>query len=327
MTSLFFDLIIFGFLTLDLLVIGGFILAFSRYRKFSAISIGVFIFLLLSGFTVFYGSFIEPKRLVVTSYRWSEISQKLAAKNDKLKIALLSDFHLGPYKKKAWVSKVVKKLAELKPDLVLVAGDFIFERYEPLDDFEPFRELKTPLGIFGVFGNHDYGETLDELRNEKGRAQARLLRENLEKNGIRVLVNETVEFPNRQLVIGGVDEIWTLEADIEKTFSLASDRKRPQKDDTLTRVLLAHNPDVIKVAKGYPIDFVIAGHTHAGQIRLPFWGSVPQIPTKLGNRYDEGLFYFERFDGEKIPLLITRGVGESGPRARLFAPPEIIMIE
>lgn len=321
MTALAFDLIIYGFLLFDLIIIGSFILGWIRIGKksFTIIPIFVFCFMLLAGATVFYGSFIEPKLLTVTTYSWKQFSPELFEKMGNMRFAIVSDFHLGPYKKKAWIEKTARKLEELNPDIILLLGDFIFERYEPTDDFEPLKTLRPRLGMYAVWGNHDYGETLDELRNKEGKKRIANLRKTLEKAGIKILVNESVIFPEAPFMLGGIDEIWTLHADIPKTFG---DFKEPS-----VRILAAHNPDAVKAAIKYPVDFVIAGHTHSGQIRLPFWGSIPQIPTKLGNRFDEGIFYFDRFDGKKLPLAVTRGIGESGPKARLFAPPEIMIIE
>jgi predicted MPP superfamily phosphohydrolase len=84
-------------------------------------------------------------------------------------------------------------------------------------------------------------------------------------------------------------------------------------------ILLAHNPDVILDEESTAANLVIAAHTHGGQIRLPFLGSLAPIPTKLGRAFDRGWFSLQ----EGRALFITTGVGESGVRARLFVPPQI----
>ena len=86
-------------------------------------------------------------------------------------------------------------------------------------------------------------------------------------------------------------------------------------------ILIAHNPDAILYSNADRADLVIAGHTHGGQIRLPWIGSIARIPTILGNDYDKGLFEY----GDQ-QLFITSGVSETGPRARLFNPPVISVL-
>jgi predicted MPP superfamily phosphohydrolase len=68
---------------------------------------------------------------------------------------------------------------------------------------------------------------------------------------------------------------------------------------------------------------IVSGHTHGGQIRLPWLGIVPPLPDKLGKKYDRGIFPVHN----KTILIISQGLGEHGPRARLFCPPEVMMIE
>ena len=87
-------------------------------------------------------------------------------------------------------------------------------------------------------------------------------------------------------------------------------------------ILVSHNADIVGRAEKLGIDLVLAGHTHGGQVRLPFFGAVPKIPHRLGNHYDRGLFQF----GE-TKLFITSGLGETGPRARLLVPPEVALLE
>jgi predicted MPP superfamily phosphohydrolase len=91
-------------------------------------------------------------------------------------------------------------------------------------------------------------------------------------------------------------------------------------DATAPQIVLSHTPDIIlkNIASA---DLILSGHTHGGQIRLPGIGAIPEIPTFLGRQYDEGLFNL----GDQ-QLFITRGVGESGTRARLFCPPEISIL-
>jgi hypothetical protein len=89
-------------------------------------------------------------------------------------------------------------------------------------------------------------------------------------------------------------------------------------------IMPVHNPEVATFAAretGLKPALVLSGHDHGGQIRLPLIGSLARMPHNLGRRFDRGLFYI---DG--MPLIIGQGVGESGPRARLFCPPQIVLV-
>ena len=81
-------------------------------------------------------------------------------------------------------------------------------------------------------------------------------------------------------------------------------------------IMLAHDPSVILENHARYPHLIVSGHTHGGQIRLPFIGPIGRLPTQLGRKYDQGLFAVDK----DTTLAITRGVGESGARARLFAP-------
>ena len=83
-----------------------------------------------------------------------------------------------------------------------------------------------------------------------------------------------------------------------------------------------HNPDAVSDFTDEKVDLVLAAHTHGGQIRLPFLGPIGKIPTKLGQLYDKGFF-----DINGYKTFITSGLGTSGPRARLFNHPEVVILE
>ncbi|MBI4280941.1 metallophosphoesterase, partial [Candidatus Uhrbacteria bacterium] len=155
-----------------------------------------------------------------------------------------------------------------------------------------------------VLGNHDY---LDD---------AETLRAMLAAFGVRILKNERVFLGkgNEQVAIVGVDDLWFGDVDLELA--------RMGISEEMPQILLTHNPDLVFSLKPPPVAAILAAHTHGGQIRLPFIGAVPEIPTSLGRRYARG-----RFDWNGVPLLITSGLGVTGPRARLLAPPEVMIID
>lgn len=273
-----------------------------------------FSFLMMGGiFILLYARFIEPYFLSLNN-----ITVKAPKLNTSLKIVFISDLQVGKHKKKDWVRKLVNEVEKINPDLVLLGGDYIFneddtkgevKNLEPLGDLSKFKS-------FAVLGNHEYG--LDYVLKSKQSAQvypnhAEEVFSKLTSLGIKVLRNtsEKVQIKNEMVTIYGTDDFWAkkdkwLIDNINHTF-----------------IALAHNPDSLLT---YPEnlkkpDLVLCGHTHAGQVRLPFFGPLGNAKTNLGKKYYQGLTKFK-----DISVFISRGVGESGYPIRFFAPPEIAII-
>ncbi len=310
---LFYDTAIYGFLLVDGFLVGLIVYWIVKrgWRWQRAVLLGALVF---AWFVIFYGSFIEPQRLIVVEQTISLTENPDA----DIRAVLISDFHLGPYKQKAWVEKAVKKINELSPQLIVIAGDFILEEKVHPEYLSPLKNLKADYGVYAALGNHDYIEgEFYELANYpfEGNERVEMVAKALADAGIRLLRNESVEIAlndgsGKKFLFGGADEYWTERADAAKTFS--------GKNPALQKILAVHNPDEIWDAQKAGVDLVLAAHTHGGQIRLPWLGSVPPIPDKLGRKYDRGLFQFG-----KMQMFITSGLGETGPRARLLVPPEI----
>ena len=110
--------------------------------------------------------------------------------------------------------------------------------------------------------------------------------------------------------MAGVDDLWKGKMDLDRTLKGTDDKPK---------ILLAHNPDAINEIKYTNVDFVMAGHTHGGQIRLPLFGP-PVTCSKFGSRYVAGLFR-----EEKTIMYVNKGIGVSGFPVRFFARPEITL--
>lgn len=255
--------------------------------------------LAISWMVIFYGSVIEPRALVVTK----QTVTLAESPSQTLSIALLSDFHVGPYKGKEWVRHVVKKTNEQAPDFVLIAGDFVFYDPDDVEKLEPLANLKARFGVYAVTGNHDYS----------GHAPAYVI-QTLERLGVVVLENEFLSFDveGKPFMIVGISDIWFDGDPIASLYDVSMDE---------TVILLTHNPDVLLLPLVDRADLVLAGHTHGGQIRLPWIGPVARVPTELGNALDKGFFHYNNQE-----VFITSGVSETGPRVRLFNPPEIALL-
>ncbi len=245
-----------------------------------------------------YGSFFEPHLLKTTRYA-------VGTGERSLKIAFISDIHVGPYKGRAWVKRLVRETQVLAPDIILLGGDFLHESARDLRKLEPLKEFRAPLGVYAILGNHDEYKASKEAHAW------------FAASGIPLVENRSLR-AKEGVSVAGADDDWYGETDLEAAF-------KGIPSDDLALVML-HNPDLAphaaKLMKDRPgATIFFSGHAHGGQIRLPIIGAVPKLPHHLGREYDRGIFSFD-----DIPLVLGAGAGESGPRARLFCPPEIVSV-
>lgn len=249
--------------------------------------------------------FIEPNMLVI-----NEQNIRITAL-DKIKIICVGDFHVKPYQKYR-LKYVVKQINEQHPDLILFVGDFV-SGHDPKQSMsieniaKEFIILRPKYGIYTVLGNHDWWQNGENITKV------------LEKNGITVLANENkfINIECKKLYIAGVEDYTTRAIDIVSTLKEA---KSPT-------ILLTHNPDIFpfitnknnfKITK--KADLVLAGHTHGGQVRIPFLGALI-VPSNYKNKYAEGLV---NENGRK--MFVTKGVGTSILPVRFNCVPEIVVI-
>lgn len=269
------------------------------------------VLLTLSLLHLLFGSIIEPRRIAIQE---QDIMLNENVSAAPLKAALISDLHLGPFKKKSYVEKIHNQLLEINPSIVLIAGDFIYNK-RSVPELENIKIITDSFKTFAVLGNHDYNMSIrgEDTINEELADDVRLA---LKNAGVTVLDNQySLEVPNneRPIWIVGLDS-WTAEKNdidsaIQGTIS------------SYPKIVLAHSPDVeTTINSSHEVDLILAGHTHGGQIRLPLWGAIPKLPI-LDQRFDKGLFSLE-----DTQMYVTSGIGEIGPRARLYNPPEIVVL-
>ncbi|MEC0089489.1 metallophosphoesterase [Paenibacillus macquariensis] len=266
------------------------------------------IFLILG--TGFYATKIEPKALSVTRI---DIENKYVQKSfDGKTIIQFSDTHLGPDYSVDQLQSLVDRMNLLKPDMVVFTGD-LFDNYAEYGSKnrklaqKVLAKIKAPLGKYAVYGNHD-----------RGGGGSRVYKEYMEEAGFMVLVNEvhTITSANgERLTITGLDDFLLGKPMIERTLQSLS----PQDFN----ILLVHQPDVADRFTDYPVDLQLSGHSHGGQVRIPFLK--PLVTTSLGNKYIEGLYSLE---GKIRPLTlyVNRGIGTTRLPIRLFEKPELTVI-
>lgn len=258
-----------------------------------------------------YGTLVEPRRLVVNK-KYVHIG--LSA---PLRIVLASDFHIGPYKRERFIEQLIYSINNLRPDLILLPGDFLEGERSDITPLDRLGELRARHGVFAVTGNHDAGHFLT-LRRVPYQTIDRTdeLAARLTKLGIHFLRNEhrIIEHGGQRIAIAGVDDTFMRSCDVDAAL-------RGIPPDTPT-ILLSHNPDIIAHPISRQAHLIVSGHTHGGQIRLPVIGPLTPIPNRLGRRYAKGLFCL----AQHSHLLVTSGAGETWARARLFCPPEIVEV-
>ncbi len=219
-----------------------------------------------------------------------------------LRIGFASDFHAGPITHPALLAAACDALAALRPDLLLLGGDFVSldaAAIGPLAEW--LGRVPAPLGRFAVLGNHDYWNGAQQVARR------------LEAAGIRVLRNEAVQLPApyHEVTLCGLDD------DLAGTPEPLA-RFAPRSE---VRLLLMHGPSGLLAADGIPFALALCGHTHGGQIALP--GGKPLLlpPGALCRRYPGGRYQ----PGPGRTLIVSRGVGYSTVPVRAFSPPEVVL--
>jgi predicted MPP superfamily phosphohydrolase len=244
-----------------------------------------------------WARFVEPS--------WIRLNrQSLSGSGHQAKIALISDMHVGVFDGRQRLARSVKTINKEKPDLVLIAGDFLFEAKEENISrlLLPLKDLKAPA--FAILGNHDDGHPGKDLSIELKRV--------LESYNVQLLDNERWEgnLASSQASIIGFPDLWNHASNYQLLNGLDKDK---------LNILMIHNPDqAYDIEKDLPLSLTVAGHTHGGQIRLP--GYQRQIPTAYD--FDKGWYRIN-----KHPLFITSGLGMVGLPFRFLCPPEIVIIE
>ncbi len=251
---------------------------------------------------VFAYSFIEPFWIQVK--RIDIMHPDIPEEFNGFTIAFMADIHHGPYFSTKRLERLVIKTNALKPDMVLLGGDYVHR-----DDvrhvyscFKALGKLTANFGTYAVIGNHDYrmGEELTIQEMDNNRIQ--LLR------NTGVWINKGEE----QFFLGGVDDLMEGRPDMQATVKDADERNFV--------LVVSHNPDV---AEGQPldrVDWILAGHTHGGQVTL-FGLWAPIVSSSFGQRYRTGLV-----QKGNTSIYVTNGIGTITPPVRFFARPQIIYI-
>lgn len=291
-----------SFLAFPFLIILGWFYFKKIHRK-------IVIFLLILSLLFIYARFIEPSFLIVKEQiiKGFQIENNNSLKNSSteiIKVAVFSDIHLGIYNNQDLLNKIVEKINKENPDIVLIPGDFIYyiSEQDLLKIFAPMKDIKAP--VFAVTGNHD-AEKPGEYSSDQVRAAIQPFDVNFIDNK-----KTTLEIKGRKFTLIGLSDIWEGKTD----YSIVEDIL-PEENT----IILVHNPDAAYSLPNNYADLVVAGHTHGGQIRIPFIYKYA-IPTD--HDFDQGLY---NLNG--VQVFVTSGAGEVGLPMRFLVPPEIVILK
>jgi predicted MPP superfamily phosphohydrolase len=252
---------------------------------------------------VVYAFWIEPRNVVLT-----RLEVPVVGLQRPIRALVIGDIQpAGPHETPARIGAVIERGMALRPDIVLLLGDYVTTRglktafVDPVDTTAAMAALDAPMGVYSVLGNHDWW--WDAPRMETLLTAA----------GITVLRNRAilVEDGGKALWIAGLEDLWTGNHDLPGTLNQAG--------TDAPVVLLTHNPDIFPEAPNR-VALTLAGHTHGGQVYIPFIGR-PVVPSRYGERYAYGLIE----EGGRT-LYVTSGVGTAIIPVRFLTPPEIVLM-
>jgi predicted MPP superfamily phosphohydrolase len=254
------------------------------------------------------GFYIEPFNLQTTNLKmpadiWAMTSTNPSEK--LLRLVQLSDIHIKHIPRREQV--LITKVNEQKPDIIVLTGDYLNLSY--LEDPGALQEahdllaqFHAPLGVYAISGNIDSPEHMENL---------------FKGLNITVLDDEIAR-------IGDINVIGINYRSSVKDSELTLKRLVNKTRATDYTLLLYHTSDLINEASKENIDLYLSGHTHGGQIRLPFYGAIITL-SKQGKKYEAG-----KYTVGNTTLYVSRGIGLEGwiaPRARFLCPPEIVVID
>lgn len=264
------------------------------------------ILLLIILLLVIYARYEGTNGLITKEYKieTADISNSF----DGIKIVHFSDLHYKRIINKDRTKEIVDEINLINPDIVIFTGDLIDKDFDVSDeDIEDLtlllNNINSKYGKYAIIGNHDYVRDDDILNDIYNNSSFVLL-----KNSYDIIYGDN----NDRLFIGGVDTYSYDKADIDKTMEYFEDN-----EDIDYKIILVHEPDYIDtITSKYNVNLVLAGHSHNGQINIPF---IKEMFLPYGsNKYYENYYIVN-----DTPLYVSSGIGESRINFRLFNRPSI----
>lgn len=256
----------------------------------------------LSGMIYIYARYIEPRLLIV-----NQVKLQSAEVKGHLKIAFFGDTHVGEFTDAGQLKRIVEKINDQNPDLVIFTGDLIDANGQFSANSEEvaltLQQIQAPYGKYCVIGNHEYAlakkydyETL------------------MKAAGFQVLINDWLDISEINVRLLGLDDAY-----LGKPDKMLSENAR----EGSYNILMTHEPDIVDQMNLDEMQLVLAGHTHGGQI------SIPLITNKIlpsgGRKYIKGIYYLG--SARETVLFVTKGTGMTKLPLRFMNVPEIVTID
>lgn len=256
-----------------------------------------------AGLVASYPVFVERYLILTNRYRIPVPNLPLAFSG--FRIVHLTDLHYGFLVPLAVIRHVVHRANELERDLIVCTGDYVHKKgtTTEIDAVWPLlAQLRAPLGVHSILGNHDHWA--DTAKSQQW------LHETNQDLRHRVKV---IEKGGQRIWIGGAGDLWEDHANLDEILGGIP--------DTDCRIVLAHNPDTADTESSARVDLMISGHTHGGQVVIPFVGP-PILPVR-NKTYSSGL----KTSPKGMGVFISRGIGWAIYPVRFNCPPEIAVLE
>lgn len=260
--------------------------------------------LLSAGLLVLYSFKIEPNMVRIKEY-------ELGAETiePSLKVVQVSDIHMSEDFDVADLENVVEKINKQQPDLILFTGD-LYDNYAKFQNVSDIKQalgkLQASYGKYAIWGNRDYGG-----------GASRVYEDVMYESGFEILRNDGINITlqnNKTLYLAGLDDYLMGRPDTT-TIQTALGQ-------TDYEILMVHEPDIVQDLADWKIDLFLAGHSHGGQIRIPF---INAIQTDLAQVYNKGFYTIDENSGSQ--LYVNSGIGTTKIAARFNAPPEIAVFQ
>ncbi len=278
-----------------------------KVKHFSLVKF-IFIIILICLCIFAYGAYVEPKQLAVKENIIK--NENITDNFDGFKIVRLSDIHYGENFGKEELKKLVDRINELNPDVVVITGDLIDNDTKMTTSMatEISKELKrisAGSGKYIISGEND--TNFDEW-------------ENIISSGEFMNLNNTYDTIYKNgydsILIAGVSSFSDKESIVNKNQKNQNYINSFEKDGPIYKILLMHEPDYIDELEDNKYDLVLAGHSHGGQVKVPFVSEL--LLPKGATKYSSGYYKLKNSD-----LYVSDGIGVSDFNFRLFNVPTI----
>lgn len=249
----------------------------------------------------YYAEYIEPYWIDITYHTISD--EHIPNGFSGTTIVQFSDTHLGFQYQLKDLKKTVELINRLQPDLIVFTGDLMDKPnhfHNPSGIVPILQKLHAPIGKLSIFGNHDHGEN-----------GSNLYRKTMEESDFIVLQNSNTIIKNKMnqnLYISGLDDAMLGQPDWEKALHNIP-------EDAYS-ILLSHAPDFADRANQEAVSLQLSGHSHGGQVKIPFYGALVTPP--FAKKYYEGMYELDN-----MKLYVNKGLGTTRLPLRFLTRPEI----